>query len=454
MTTFPDKILLNLPSKTYLLFSLLLGMAFSSPAANLIDIQVGRHGDYSLLIVTCNLDLQYKVYDEGRSVRIAFPAGTGSTIVPSVFEQIKDDFFQSVAYYSVKSELLIRASSPYRLRYYNNNRPFQLVMDFTILPPESAKKIEKSPPPPVIAEKNPEVRSPAAKPPPSKEKPSSTPPDTVKIPVDTVKTTDPYELGLQLKSQGDFPGALQAFLEAVPQRNENALYQAALIYEELNQREKAIETLLEVVNQSPSWLEPRVKLALLYKLAGNDNQAEKIWLQVLSAVEIDTSIDLNKFAAQIVSLEKMVQEKGQKLDDAFPEIDKKYLPDLPYVPILIVVGIVVIVIAVRLLSNWRMNRILASVMDGTEYLDSAGGMDEVSPRGKTKADDFSDLIEDRTPPVKTPEPPKPAASPDEKQQMIYNLLDQNYSVSEIAKMLDMGQEEVKFIIDFRTKDEV
>jgi len=42
---------------------------------------------------------------------------------------------------------------------------------------------------------------------------------------------------------------------------------------------------------------------------------------------------------------------------------------------------------------------------------------------------------------------------DEKQQRIYELAKQNYSISEIARMLNMGQEEVKFILDFRTKTE-
>ena len=40
---------------------------------------------------------------------------------------------------------------------------------------------------------------------------------------------------------------------------------------------------------------------------------------------------------------------------------------------------------------------------------------------------------------------------EEKRQRIYELSEQDYSIAEIAKMLNMGQEEVKFILDFRRK---
>jgi len=429
-------------------------------SAEVLDIQAGRHSGYSLLVITCDVDVRYRIYDENGIIRIAFPAGTVNNVSAAVLEQMKDDFFQSVDFSSAGSELVIRTGGNYELRYYHNTRPFQLVMDFTILPGKrKAQAVE--PPPPVPVKEKPPVQSSPAPSPPAKTSPAPSPPVEANNPApDSRVSFDPYELGMLLKSQGDYSGALQAFLQAVPQRNETALFQAALMYEELGQRSKAIDTMLEVIDLSPSWLEPRVKLALLYKLSGREGLAEKMWSQVLSALPVDTSVNLSQFDGQITSLEQLLQERGEDLNESIPPIDKRLLPSIPMAPVLAIVGIVVLIIAVRLLSNWRMNRMFRSVLDetgaGESELMLQGGSDEVPGAVKKPAPaDYSDLFEETAPPAKPSEtaPPAAAATTDEKQRMIYDLLDQNYSIAEIAKMLEMGQEEVKFIIDFRSKEE-
>lgn len=435
----------------YFIYLLLLTIVTDVQGATIIDAQVGRHKGYSLIVIACDVDVRYRIDQQRDLIKVIFPPGTQSNVSVQGWKAIEDNFFRSIKFNGNASELVLQVAKNFKLKSYQNSRPFQLVMDFTILPGNIVKPAEKPPvkeiqPAPKETDNQPSVK-------PSFPRQTS---DGRYLPADA------YARGMALKAVGDYHAALEAFQEAVPSRGVTALFQTALMYDEIAQREKAIETLVEVINQVPSWIEPRVKLALLYKLSGRDGLAERLLIQVFEITMIDTSFDFSGMGSQIAYLEELLNADKYELDEEFPPIDKKSLPKIPYIPIAVIVGIAGIVVAARIISNRRMDKMLNSALDdlGDEDLslpvDNGYGTDTTAekPAASSFEEDFSDFVEDTESidiPDKKDETPAGGIT-DEKQQMIYELLDQNYSISEIAKMLDMGQEEVKFIIDFRSKD--
>ncbi len=418
-----------------------------SPAAEIVGIDIGKHSGYSLMVVTCNRDVEVGINQGDGIVSLSFPAGTHIANTLKLSE-LQDEFFISISFSPETSVLRIETSKNYILHTYENQRPYQLVLDFNWKPgsPRSHPverrtyhSVEKEP-------------STLTKPQKSVEGKPSNPP------------LDPYERGLALAKNGEYRQALEAFKEALPHRGEVAKYQIALMYEELGQREKAIEVLIETINIAPSWLEPRLKLALLYKLSGRNGAAEKFWSQVLAVIEADSNFNFTKYGSQIEYLEQMLNADNQSLDVSMPGLNKSTLPKIPYIPIAIILGVGFLVIAVRLLSNYRMNKMFSRALedieeeeDSAQPLKSSVDVDEIFESAieaeKNDASLESEKVAEKNKAAENMEEGSGMNEiTDEKQQMIYDLVDQNYSIAEIAKMLDMGQEEVKFIIDFRRKD--
>ena len=416
-------------------------------AATINKIQSGRHQGYSLLVVSADQDLTYTLREEGGRVTVVFPRGTICDIRPADLSGIKDDFFRSLTFDPVNGVLTLELGKNYRLRTYENRRPFQLVMDFTRLTGTPQKRPAESVAKPIKPELKPEseVIQPL--------KQDDSDPDSI---------TDPFKKGLAFKKIGEYQQALTAFEAAVPRNGESARFQIALVYEEMNQREKAIESLLELINRSPNWIEPRLKLGMLYKLSGRDGLAEKLWAQILEVLEADTSYNFSSLQPQIDYLEQLLVAEGEDLEDSMPALNTSVLPDLPWKWIFIILGIGGSVIAVRLITNWRMNRLISSIYNESDEYDgdlAPDGEIDVSHLGDLHQpedhhdEDLSDFIEAANNDQIPPELGGSEEMTEEKQQMIYDLLDQKYSIAEIAKMLDMGQEEVKFIIDFRSKSD-
>ena len=421
-----------------------------SLAGSINDIQSGRHKGYSLLVVTADIDVTYSISEQGAYVVVSFPRGTGIEVPGARLSELKDDFFRGISFDAASGRLTIEVARNYKLRTYENRRPFQLVMDFTHLAGRPQKPVSE----PVVRQEKVQQPKPKVVEPVQKESP------------DVNSITDPFKKGMAFAEIGDFANALKAFEAAVPRSRDEAKYQMALMYEELNQREKAIEILLQVVNTSPNWIEPRLKLGMLYKLSGRDGMAEKLWTQILEVLEADTNYNFTELQPQIEYLEQLLNAEDEDLEDSIPLLNKIALPNLPWKWIFIVLGIGGAVIAVRLITNWRMNKLLGSVYDESEEfeedlslegidMDNLGDLHEPAPKAEEVTDDdLSDFIESADSDDIPPELGDSEEMTDEKQQMIYDLLDQKYSIAEIAKMLDMGQEEVKFIIDFRsTSDE-
>lgn len=402
-------------------------------------------------MVTADQDLTYTLREEGAYVTVIFPRGTVLDVQPSDLAGLKDDFFRSLTFDPVTSGMTLELGMNYRIRTYQNRRPFQLVMDFTHLPGKPQKSSVK----PVTKQPKPESRPEPEVVQPLKQDGS-----------DHDSITDPFKRGMALKKIGEYQDALIAFEAAVPRNGESAKFQIALLYEELNQREKAIGTLLEIINKSPNWIEPRLKLGMLYKLSGRDGLAEKLWTQILEVLEADTSYNFTTLQPQIDYLEQLLEAEGEDLEDSMPALNISALPDLPWKWILIIIGVAGSVIAVRLITNWRMNRLLYSIHDESDEYDGdllSDGEIDVShlgslhesepPQDDILDEDLSEFIESANSDEIPTELGDAEEMTDEKQQMIYDLLDQKYSIAEIAKMLDMGQEEVKFIIDFRSKSD-
>lgn len=438
--------------KTIFIFFLLFDLASTLHSAVIQEVELGRHSGYSLLVITCDKEVPYTISESQLSVAVAFPVNTSLMIPAGDFALIKDDFIRSLDYNPASGKLKIETSFPFKLRTYVNRRPFQLVMDFTHKPQEAVKTappVDKKPaptkesPPPEVKKTEPAKKETPPPPPPVKTEPEPASADSL--------PADFFEKGLALQKIGDYAAALDAFQKSVPVRKDQALYRIALLYEEMGQREKAIEQLLAIVQTSPGWLEPRLKLAILYKLSGRDDTAETIWMQVLEVVEPDSLYNFAPFSIQIDSLEKAFADID--IDDSPGIFDGMKLPDLPYVPIAIVILLAFSVIAVRLIVNWRMNRLLKSV-DNLPVEDAAPPVDLASTVSAPQPLASNSILDKEISLDGWDELDSKSSSgsmTDEKQQMIYELLDKNYSIAEIAKMLDMGQEEIKFIIDFRAK---
>jgi hypothetical protein len=119
-----------------------------------------------------------------------------------------------------------------------------------------------------------------------------------------------------------------------------------------------------------------------------------------------------------------------------------------------VILIVAIFVSAKLISNYRMDRLLKSALEPDTELEKAR-----APSAGEKAP--AETLESKEEPVSAQiaelmsEMEKLGIHTDqlsdEKQLKIYELAKKNYSIAEIARMLNMGQEEVKFILDFRMK---
>lgn len=423
--------------------------------ANINDVQLGEHQAYSILVVTCDQEVIYQVKENGDEITIAFPQGTGILVSDYDLNLLKNDFFQSVNFLRTSAELTVKVKKNYKLRIYKNRRPFQLVMDFTHKPgkpsPSQPKQIQQQIQP---------------------EKEENLPPSTPTEQEEERKLDNPYQTGIKLKNQGDYQGAAEAFQQALPTVGNQALYMLALMHEELNQRETAIGELMQVINDTPRWIEPRIKLGMLYKLNGKEEKAEIVWEQILEAVEPDTLHDFLEFSSQLQKLETMLNSDFSELEKKPPLINLENFPKLPWTWILITIAVALIIIIARYIANWRLNRLLNSVMSEEDLLQEPQPARQTAPQpSETAAEEISttDIVEEVTADTTSRREQQntddnvedvdntaqkqegiPDELSDEKQQLIYDLAQQKYTIAEIAKMLNMGQEEVKFILDFRS----
>lgn len=422
--------------------------------ANINHLQLGTHSNYTLLVFTCDQDVTFNVNQNEALTFVEFPKGTGISISVSELARLRNEFVKRIRYDEAQARMVIEVKKNYELRVYRNCRPFQLVMDFAHLPGKPEESV---------------ARDTTYKPPLANEIPAVQEPQ-----VEDGLPKEPYLRGLALKEKGEYEEALKEFQAAIPTRGKSARYQTALMYEELNQREAAIHKLVEVINIAPSWIEPRIKLGLLYQLSGRPKRAETVWYQILEVIKTDFDYDFGAMKEQISELESIINEDYANISDKAPAIDFDKFPKLPWKLILFIIGIAATVIMIRLITNWRMNRMISSVLD--EEFDGEAAVEPMreTPRqtdelpaemaepvskrepgsAEMSFDGGEDVVEDKAEGIPELEPAKSEdVLSDEKQLMIYELAKQDYSIAEISKMMNMGQEEVKFVLDFRSQSE-
>ena len=438
-------------------FPLILLTTGIAVGAEIIDFRLAEHDSFTLLVITADRDLEYRVTENSGRITVAFPQGTGLRLNPGKIGETAGGFFVKSEFDQSTARLILETDNNYHLTVYDNHRPFQLVMDFAHRPGKIALFNGND-----STASNNTVESPPMEPP--------------LILSDTANDTlDYYEIGLKYKEQGNYDEALEAFMKTLESRGILAEYQIGLVYEELNQRVDAIEHLENVVSDSPEWVEPKVTLALLYQIIGDYVKAENLWLKVINVSNVDTgSVFSNE---QISLLELLIQ--GQIGDNALKKapISMESFPKIPWFIWVVFFGILLAVI-VRLIVRWRMNRVIAQSLGedlsiGDDMLEGKAalkaGKPEEKPSPKTRKAETSlleSLIENdgKSTVVESSEEKEKEIEVstmieekdeinDEKQQQIYDLANNDYTSAEIARMLGLGQEEVKFILDFRDKIE-
>jgi tetratricopeptide (TPR) repeat protein len=407
-------------------------------STSITGIELGDHPDFTLLVISFDREVQYQVAQAPFQVTISFPSPTSLAIPESELLELHNRMIKAVRYLKAQNCLLIETKQNYGLKVHSNYPAFQLILDFAHLGETAPEK------PPTLSKKEIKPEPPVEeKPPPESPPPAPAP--------DTIKALDPYQLGLELKEKGDLTGALTAFQSALATREAEARFQIALIYEEQNQRDQAIEELIKLINDNPGWMEPRLKLGLLYQISGKEKLAQGIWEQVFYSTEFDSNFDFTGMKDQLALLDTLLAGKEVE-EKAPPLVSVKNLPRLPYKWFLLIIGLGGAVILGRVISNWRLKRLIRAALD-SDYEGSPPAPLEKEPvKDKidvTISDEGAQTTSPSPPPVTSPEEEEEAA----KHQMIYDLMQQNYSIAEIAKMMDMGQEEVKFILDFRQKGE-
>jgi tetratricopeptide (TPR) repeat protein len=412
--------------------------ALSVQSATITGIELGDHPNFTLLVITFDREIQYQVKQEPYQVTLDFSSPVQLKVPESELSDVKNRMIKSVRYLSAQNRLVVETKQNYSLSIHKNFPYSQLILDFA----HSGVKVNERPAPPPKKEIKTEL--------PIKKESPPVVPQPAPTSIDTA-ITDPYRQGLFLKEKGDLEGALSAFQSALATRKTDARYQIALLYEELNQRDKAIAELITLVNDNPAWMEPRIKLGLLYQLNGKEDLAEGIWQQIFNSTEFDSDFAFHGMEGQVALLDSLLAGKEAK-EKAPPVISLENLPKLPYKWILLIIALGGTVVLARVISNWRMNRLINNV------LDSDVEESPVAPPSEKPVQDKIDILVSDEGAQPSPEPPLPETSAEDeaetaKQQMIYDLSQQNYTIAEIAKMMDMGQEEVKFILDFRQKGE-
>lgn len=432
---------MKIPAKIALLVIALSASHWKAVGSEILDVDLGSQRGFSLLVIECGSRMQYNIVQDGGVIDVRFPAGAASKIPRGKLESLRDGFISGVS--RSADGIRINVKSAYRLRVYENRQPYCILLDFTHLPgaPVSSGAIVSEPK---------SDDAPPSSPPPVRD---TRPADAVEeAPEDDVGN---FQRGLSLKSKGDYRGALNAFLRALPENGLRARFEAAMMYEELNRRETAIEELKAVIAESSSWAEPRMKLGLLYKMSGRELDAETVWSRLFSELPRHIAVNQGGLEEQLTLAESLVESESGREIGSPPPIGAKNFPRLPWFWIIAVGGTAGMLIGARLLSNWRMNRLMDAISREEEPpLDYEEGVIASRP------EDFSESAET----LKTPKAEKGISTEDtketasdsdelsaEKQKKIYELAEQNHSIAEIAKMLNMGQEEVKFILDFRRK---
>ncbi len=452
--------------KILLLFPFLLLWTSNLQSAEILDVELASHRGFTLLLVNCDRVTDYYINEEGELVIVRFPSGCAFTNTQAKLKSLKSDFIAGVAY--SKGSLRISVKKNYTLKTYINRRPFQIILDFAHKPgpPPTAKRIIPQQTESTERKKTQsEVKTTA---------PQTAPAKEIAIP-----DSGNFQRGLDLKQAGDYRGALEAFLKAVPEEGLLARFQVAMMYEELNQREKAVEELKTVVQESAAWVEPRVKLGLLYKMSGRTFDAEEIWSGLFSQSRKDTGCDYNALAKQMALAEELIEDEGGGGLGAPPPIRTGNLPQLPWFWIIMLGGTALGLLLIRTVSNWRMNRMMKAILRGEAAVEEPESKREefdgiLGPPVEEEEQAMEDAAEEEfeapqeepvelvaetekqeAAEIEEKEEEEEEEDEDElsesKQKKIYELAEQDYSVAEIAKMLNMGQEEVKFILDFRRK---
>lgn len=465
-------------NKKFLLLPVFLTIAAIAYGGNIVGIKLGSHPQYTLLIVDCDREMRHIVDMNGAEITIAFPIGTELKIPRTELNRLNDAIIKRIEYNHSTGELIIKVKKNYDLKSYINRRPYQLVLDFSHRPgkPPAARiksdqavgdsKTKPLPPKPTVRESIESDSTQKAE----IQEPTIQSDSTVFVREEFTEmvggplpANELFLRGMELRDKGEYEAALEAFLGAVPAVRARAHYQAALMYEKLHKPKKAVKELSLAIVDDPSALIPRIKLGMVYQSIGQNKKAEKIWEELLGVLPKDTLVNFNQMSYQVELLESLLNSEGLSLSAAPPPIDNEKLPGFPWKWVLIALGVVATLVFAKVISNWRMNRLLKSavadeeedVADEQEYSPAKDAqasikqsLEEEKPEDDLQAEKIDDLMNELESMGISTE-----GLNDEKQQKIYELSKQGYSNTEIAKMLDMGQEEVKFILDFRTKTE-
>ena len=458
-------------SRKLKIFVLLFLLPTVALCAKITNVKLGSHEGYSLLIIECDLNLAYSISSSGDQIFVSFPGGTKSVVSSSVLAGLKDSAIGNIDYNENTGKLVVTMKMNFELKTYANKYPFQLILDLTHKPgqpPASRKRTVESKPPP----KEPAPSGETVK---KKEEPvrEAATDQAAKMP-DVQDDEDYPELfkhfktdnenylnGLALKQKDDYQAALKEFVLAAPAVKTPAYYQTALMYRRLGKSSKAVREISLAIVEEPTNLYLRIELGRVYQEIGKESKAEDIWNEVLSMMNFDSTADLNEMSGQVRLLESLLSSEDMELAEEQDETGQ----GIPWLWMLIGAGgLAVVLAAVKIFLSKRKPGFMEYDEEEESAEEAFPGFEEESDELVAAEESIMQSIDDEYEDDEEQNIEKlmddlkemgveTDGLTDEKQQRIYELAKQNYSISEIARMLNMGQEEVKFILDFRTKTE-
>ena len=472
-----------LPDVRYSILNIILVLMLSTCtfhyvfSASITDLRLGSQSGYSLLVIGCDHKIPYEIQQKGASVLIIFPAETRIQVSDDSLRSLHDSIIQSVSFLADSAAVRILLKSNYDIKVYSQKFPFRLVLDFTAkpgIPPseiitapplEAALPAPETEPEPVAEIVTKEAVDTSALPPPK----TLTSEDSLNIllkfvnywdegeelPMAPLPENEAFLRGLNLKRAGEYEAALTEFLKSAPFVPGQGHYQAALIYKILKQPRKAIKELGLAISEMPNSIPPRIELGFIYQSLGKTGKAEKIWREIFTVIPADSIFDFSRVASQVELLQSLLN--SDDLKQLPPPLPKRgNLPIFPWVWMMIMLSILSALVLGKAFANWRMRRLYKTVVRDEAAIPLQPG----KPLPFDPQKNIKKAIEEEEEEEETDIMSELAALgisteglSDEKQQRIYDLAKQNYSIAEIARMLNMGQEEVKFILDFRTKTE-
>ena len=454
-------------SRNFIVVLLILSIPGISICAAITDIKVGSHKGYSLVIVECEQNVGYTVSTTDDQILVYFPRNTQLDVPASVLNGLGDSVIGNIYFDAASGKLTVTMQSNYDLKTYANKFPFQLILDISHKPGKPAasksKPVERKSSPPTETVKQPINETPVLNQPDQQvgQIPQIDNDEYPEIYRNLNTSNTNYLNGVSLDQKGDYNAALDEFLLAAPALKAPAHYKAALMYRKLGKPKKAIKELCLAVVGDPQNLMLRVELGRVNQEAGKESKAEDVWNDILSVIRIDSTDDLNQMASQVKKLEALLNSED------FEEVEEEADAGngFPWLMVLVgTVGLAAILGLVKYALDRRKQGFMEyddeEMLEQDEYADDDTEPDEELEAEESIMQSIDDEYEDEEEEniEKLMEDLRDAGVEtdglsDEKQQRIYELAKQNYSISEIARMLNMGQEEVKFILDFRTKTE-